>query len=214
MNDVQIRDLEETDVPALKALVAEAFGTGWNLRRYRQNRDLLQALLDVYLSIFLEPATFGRVAVLDGEVVGVAAVSVKGEPAKFRPLQTNIAPNTLTLLTAAEADRTDITEHIAVSFQAIGGLLANRIDTYGGGLELLIVSERAQGLHIGKTLWEEASAYFKSKDAKHIYLIADSACNVGFYDHNGFIRTAAQEAVYNYTTGQRKSTVFVYEYQF
>jgi len=214
MNDITIRDIEEKDLPVLKSLIAEAFGEGWNLKRFEQNEDFIQVLLDVYLSIFLNPSTFGRVAVAGGEVVGVVLCSAGGEAAQFRMFHKDIAPNTLTLLTATEAERMDVAEHMTISFQTIGQLLENRVDTYDGSLELLVVTEQAQGLKIGKALWDEAADYFKSKNAKAIYLIADSTCNVGFYDNNGFIRADAKEAVYNYTTEQKKTNVFVYEYKF
>ena len=214
MNDVTIRDLEEKDLPILKSLIVEAFGEGWNLGRFDQSEDYFQALLEVYQSIFLNSSTFGRVAVLGGKVVGTVLASVKGETEKFRLLQTDVAPNTLSLLAAPEAERKDIVEHLSISFQTIGQLLENRIDTYSGSLEFIAVSKEAQGLKIGKMLWNEAVTYFNSKDVKSIYLISDSACNVGFYDCNGFIKVCEKEAIYNYTTEQKTSNVFLYEYQF
>lgn len=209
-----IRDIEENYLPALKSLITEAFGKGWNLGRFGQNKDLLGALLSVYLSIFLEPSTFGKIAVMGGNAVGAVLCSVVGESTNLRFLQKDIASNTLTLLAATEAERIDIIEHMSISFQTIGGLLENSIDAYDGGLELLIVSEQARGLKIGKALWDEACAYFNSKNARSIYLIADSACNVGFYEHNGFSKVGAKKAIYNYTTEQKKFDVFVYEYRF
>ena len=213
MSDIIIREIEERDFPILKSLIVEAFGEGWNLGRFDQSEDFFQALLEVYQSMFLNSSTFGRVAVLGGKVVGAILVSAKGEVEKFRLFQTDVAPNTLTLLAAPEAERKDIVEHLSISFQTIGQLLENRIDTFDGSLEFIAVSKQAQGLKIGKALWDEAVTYFNSKNVKSIYLIADSACNVGFYDCNGFLRVAEEEAIYNYTTGRKTSTVFVYEYQ-
>ena len=214
MNGVIIRDFEEKDLSALKTLIVEAFGKGWNLGRFDQSEDYFQALLEVYQSMFLDASTFGKVAVLGEKVVGVILASAKGEAEKFRLLQTDVVPNTLTLLSAPEAQRQDIVEHLSISFQTIGHLLGNRVDTYGGSLEFIAVSAQTQGLKIGKTLWEEAAMYFNSKNVKSIYLIADSDCNFGFYDCNGFSKVDEREASYNYTTRQKTSTVFVYEYKF
>lgn len=214
MNDVIIRDFEKKDLPALKSLIIEAFGEGWNLGQFDQSESYFEALLEVYQSIFLNHSTFGKAAVLGGKVVGIVLASAKGEAEKFRLLQTDIAPNTLTLLAAPEAKRKDIVEHLSISFQTIGQLLENRIDTYDGSLEFIAVSKLAQGLKIGKMLWDEAGAYFNSKNIKSIYLISDSACNVGFYDRNGFSKVCENEAVYNYTTGQKTFDIFLYEYRF
>ena len=213
MKDLIIRDVEEKDFSALKLLIAEAFGKGWNLGRFEQNESLFQTLLDVYASIFLEPSTFGKVAEVGGAVVGAILASLDGDMPKFRQLQGNIAPNMLTLLTATEDERADIVTHMSTSFQAIGQLLGSVVEPYGGSLELLVVSEQAQGLQIGKMLWNEAAGYFNSKNVASIYLIADSACNTGFYDCNGFSKVGAVEALYDYTAGQKKSDIFVYEYR-
>jgi len=214
MNDVIIRDIEEKDLPALKSLIVEAWGDGWNLRRFNQNSDFFQALLDVYLSVFLNSSTFGKAAIMENKVVGAVLGSVNGEIQKFRQFQKDIAPRTLTLLSAPEAERMDVVEHLSVSFQSISELLKNRIHTYDGSLKYIAVSEQARGLKIGKSLWNEVSAYFKSRNAKSIYLIADSQCNVGFYDYNGFSKAGIKEAIYNYTTGQKRFDIFLYDYQF
>jgi len=214
MNDVIIRDFEEKDLSALKVLIVEAFGEGWNLRRFDQSEDYFQALLEVYQSMFLNSSTFGKVAMLGEKVVGAVLASAKGETEKFRLLQTDVAPNTLALLAAPEAERQDIAEHLSVSFQTIGHLLESRVGAYDGSLEFIAVSTQAQGLKIGKTLWDEAATYFNSKNVKSVYLIVDSDCNFGFYDCNGFSKADEKEAVYSYTTGQKISTVFVYEYKF
>jgi len=214
MNNIIIRDMEEKDLSPLKALIVEAFGEGWNFGRYDQSKDFFQALLEVYQSIFLNSSTFGKVAILRGDVVGIVLASTKGEAEKFRLLQKDVAPNTLTLLTAPEAERMDIVEHLSTSFQTIGQLLENRVDAYDGSLEFIAVSAQAQGLNVGKMLWDEATSYFNSKNVRSIYLIADSACNVGFYDYNGFSKADEKETVYHYTAGEKTSSVFLYEYQF
>jgi len=214
MNNITTRDFEEEDLPILKSLIIEAFGEGWNLGRFDQSEDYFHALLEVYQSMFLNSSTFGKAAVLEGKVVGIVLAAAKGETEKFRLLQTDVAPNTLTLLSASEAVRMDIVEHLSTSFQTIAQLIENRIEAYDGSLEFIAVSKHAQGLKIGKMLWNEAVNYFNTKNVKSIYLISDSACNVGFYDYNGFLKVGEKEAIYDYTTGQKTSVVFLYEYRF
>jgi len=214
MNNIIIRDIEEKDLLILKSFIVEAWGNGWNLQRFNQSTDFFQALLDVYLSIFLNSSTFGKVATIDNKVVGAILGSVNGEEQKFRQFQKDVAPNTLALLGATESERMDIIEHMSTSFRCIGELLENRLDTYDGSLEYIVVSEQVRGLKIGKLLWSELYTYFNSKNTKSIYLIADSQCNVGFYDHNGFSRVDTKEARYNYAAGQKKFDIYLYNYQF
>ena len=214
MKGLITRDIEENDLPVLKTFIEDAWGDGWNFNRFDKHTDLFQALLEVYLSMFLNSSTFGKVAILDGCAVGAILCSMNGDAEKFRQLQKDKVLHTLALLSASEAERKDIVEHLSVSFQTIGQLIGNRVDSYDGSLEFIAVVKQAQGLKIGKTLWGEASDYFKSKGAKSIYLIADSQCNTGFYDHNGFARIATKEAIYNYTTGLKRFDVYLYGYNF
>ena len=214
MNDIIIRDIEENDLPVLKSLIIEAWGEGWNFSRFDQRTDLFQALLENYLSMFLNSSTFGRVATFDGVVIGAVLCSKNGDVEKFRQLQKDRVVHTLALLSASELERKDIVEHLSISFQTIGQLLGDRIDNYDGSLEFIAVAKQARGLKIGKALWNEVFDYFISKNTKSIYLIADSQCNTGFYDANGFFRVAAKEAIYNYTTGQKKFDIYLYDYKF
>jgi len=213
MNDVITRNIEEKDMAALKSLIVEAWGDGWNLNAYDHDTEFFQSLLEVYLSIFLGPSTFGRVAVMDGKVIGAILCSAVCEPTCFRQLQSNRALHTLALLCATEAERMDVVEHMSVSFQAIGQLVENKLGDYYGCLEFIVVAKQAQGLKIGKKLWNEAAAYFNSVGAESIYLISDSQCNTGFYDHNGFTKVETGKAVYNYSTGQKEFDIYLYDYK-
>ena len=214
MNNIMIREIEERDLPTLKSLIVEAFGDGWNLGRFNRDSDLFEPLLDTYLSIFLNSATFGKVAEVEGKAIGAILVSAQGQEEKFRKFQKDIAPNTLALLTASESERNDITEHLSVSLQTIGALLENRAHSYDSGLEFIAVSKQAQGFKVGQALWDDARKYLESKKCKSLYLIADSACNTGFYQHNGFSRAAEKRAEYNYSNGQKYFDIFIYEYSF
>jgi len=214
MSNVTFRNIEKSDSGILKDLIIEAWGKGWNFDRFDHSAPLFQALLDVYLSMFLNSATFGKVAVLDGETVGAILCSVNGEEEKFRHMQKDRAGQTLTLLSATESERADIVEHLSVSFQAISSLLESKIFNYDGSLEFIAVSEKAKGLKIGKKLWDIASDYFKAKNVNQIYLIADSKCNFGFYDYNGFSKIDNKKVEYNYSTGRKQNDIFLYEYKF
>jgi N-acetylglutamate synthase-like GNAT family acetyltransferase len=111
MNDVVIRDIEKKDLPAVKSLMAEAFGDEWNLERFDQDSDFLQAFLESCLSVFLNSCTFGRAAVIGDEVVGVVMVAVNDETKKFRMMQKNMVSSVLAVLNGSEAERMDMAEN-------------------------------------------------------------------------------------------------------
>jgi len=211
--NITIREITESDIPVIKPLIIEAFGEGWNLGRYDQNSDFFNAAMEVYLSIFLGGCTFARVATLDGKVVGAILCGEKNDTKKFIHLLGNMASNSLALLTGSDAERQDFIEHLSNSFEAMGKLLSNT-GRHGGSLDFIAVTEESKGLKIGKQLWSEAVKYFKSQKCKAIYLISDSACNTGFYDHNGFKKIDQTEANYNYSNGKKRFDIFLYEYKF
>jgi len=214
MDNIYIRNFEETDLSALKSLILEAFGEGWNLGYFDQTEDFFQTLLAIYLSMFLDNSTFGKVAILKNKVVGAVLGSAKGEIPKFRLFQGEMVSHALHLLTANDTERMDVAEHLSKSFQTIGQLLENNPKTYDGSLEFLAVSKQLQGQSIGKMLWNEAVSIFKDNNINTIYLISDSACNTGFYDHHGFSLVDSKEVVYNYTSKQKKFNVLLYDYKF
>ena len=208
-----IREIIESDIPAFKSLIIEAFGEGWNFARYDQGTYFFAAAMDVYFSVFFSSATFGRVAVMDGKVVGAILCSAKTDTKKFIHLQGDMASGALALLTGAEAERNDLIEHLSNSFQAMGKLLESTA-AHDGSLDFIAVTKEVQGLKIGKKLWGEAAKYFKSKKCKSVYLMTDTACNVGFYDYNGFTRIDETKARYSFTNGKKEIDLYLYEYKF
>ena len=213
MNKVTIRKITENDIPAVKSLIIEAFGEGWNFARYDQESDFFKAAMDVYFSVFFSSATFGKVAVMNDEVIGAILCVAKSDTKKFQHLQGDMAMGALSLLTGTDSERADLVEHLSNSFVAMGELLA-KTENHDGSLDFIAVTEKARGLKIGKQLWNEAVKYFKSKKCKSIYLMTDTACNVGFYDHNGFIKLDKTTASYAYSNGKKHFDLFLYEYKF
>ena len=214
MIDVITRNVEEKDLPILKSLMAEAFGKEWNFEHLNLNSDFCKGMLEVYLNIFLNSATFGKVAELGGKVVGAILVSVNGELKKFRLMKDDIVSSALGLLNGSEIERMTMAKVLTAPFHSISQLLENRSDDYDGSLDFFVVTEQARGLKIGKKLWNEATAYCNSKNAKSISIITNSGCNVGFYDYNGFPKVDVVETVCDYPSGQRKFDTILYEYQF
>jgi len=211
--NIIIREITENDISVIKPLIIEAFGEGWNLGRYNHDTDFFNAVMEVYLSIFLGGCTFARAAVLDNQFVGAILCGAKNDTKKFTHLLGDMASNALALLTGSDNERRDFVEHLSNSFEAMGKLLANT-DRHDGSLDFIAVTEEAKGLKIGKQLWNEAVKYFKTQKCKAIYLISDSACNTGFYDHNGFKKIDQTEANYDYSNGKKRFDIFLYEYRF
>lgn len=210
MNQVIIRDVESKDLPEIKTII----GKTWNLGRLPESESTLEAALNIIRNGILNKSSFGRVAILNEQVVGFIFGSRKGDDPKYRLLQEDGAMDTLALLMATDKERADVIEYIEKTYSTYEQLIVDKINDYDGCLEFFAVSEEARGLKIGQKLWHELSAYFKSKSTNAIYLYTDTSCNYGFYDYNGFSRKDEQEVTFHFTAQQENKTVFLYDYQF
>jgi ribosomal protein S18 acetylase RimI-like enzyme len=214
MSNVLIRDVESKDLEQVKALVIQTWGEAWNLERFTGDKDKLFANLEIYLNVLLNSSTFGRVAVQNDEVVGAIFCSMKGEEKRYRALQEDSTHHTLIMLAASDDERFDTIEHLTKAEEVMNGLYKLATREYDGSIEFLCVSEKAQGLKIGKKLCLEASSYFTSKNARYVNVVTDTSCNFGFYDHIGYSRAVTKEVVFNYSTGQKKLEMFLYDYSY
>lgn len=213
MNQITIRDVEARDLPEIKAIIDEI----WEFSDWFETEGAADTALGIYFNQVLYGNSFGKAALLDGKVVGVIFGHVKGELPKYRMLQEDNTKYIMSLLNMHEDDRSIINEFISKMHYGYEELIAKKIDSYDGVLDFLIVSEKAQGLKIGKKLWDELAAYFRETKAKSIYVFTDTECNFGFYDHLGFSRKGERDVTYIFgdePDEQYDETIFLYDYQF
>lgn len=210
MNEVLIRNVESTDFPHIKRIIKES----WDINNLVESQETLYATLGMYLNQVLYKSTFGKVAVSNGEVVGLIFGSLNKEEPTYRMLIEDSAEQIITLMNASETDRKNISEFFVKTFQTYEELIENRIQDYEGCLEFFVVSEKARGLKIGKKLWHELKSYFESHNAQAIYVYTDTSCNYGFYDYNGFMLQSQQDVTFELINEQFPLTIFLYEYPF
>lgn len=210
MNEVLIRNIQSTDVPQIKTMIDEA----WNISDSIESQETLNATLGLYLNRFLFNSTFGKVAIVNGEVVGLILGNLNKEKPTYRMLIEDSTALSLALMKASETDRENISEFLSKTLQTNEELIKDRIGDYQGSLELFVVSEKARGLKIGKRLWHELQSYFENHHTQAIYLYTDTTCNFRYYDHNGFIRQSQQDVTLEFVGEQYPLTFFLYDYQF
>lgn len=210
MSNVIIRNVEANDIAGIK----EAIKNVWAWSELIEDKTTLNATLGMYLNQVLYEATFGRVAILDGKVVGVIFGAINGKETQYRAIMEDGSAHALTLLGASERDRVCIFEYFSRTNAVYQNLLEDSYSNYDGTLDFLILTESAQGLGIGKGLWIELKTYFEENKTKAIYLYTDDECNFGFYEHQGFTKGIEKEAVYNFGGHIYKSGIYLYEYQF
>ena len=214
MNQLTIREVQAKDLQTVKEMTDNTWK--WS-DLLEDDKSAINALITIYINQFLHNSSFGRVAVVNNNVVGVIFGFANGEVPKFRMLQEDAMEHTLALLNLSEEARKNVYECLAKYQNAYRRIISGKEHLYDGQAVFFAVSEEARGLGVGKALWNELKAYFVEKNAKSIYLFSDTDCNFGFYEHNGFTRKDAQEMCCVFTEkGERyewKVDILLYEYQ-
>ena len=208
MCEVFLRKPTPEDVPAIMGIVRDV----WAWEEVFESDEMVEACVAIYFAPILHEATFGRVAVLDGKVVGVIFGVVEGEDPSFKHLLYDLTPHLVTLLKASDADRAGLSGYISTLNDVYAKLVSGIEHEYDGALDFFAMCKSAQGKGIGKRLWLELKAHFVNKNTKRIYLHSDSECNYGFYESQGFRRRRQDEVRYEFDGEIEVSEQYLYEY--
>ena len=207
MKKAEFRDVGAGDIGDVKRLIYLT----WEWPKMIKGQSTIDATLGVYVNQVLNASTFARVAVVDGEVVGVIFCGAAGESPVYRMLQDSGAEHALALLNAPEDDRVDICHALSMLTKAYDTHLEGR--EYDGTITFLAICPEAQGMNLGRQLWNLAEEYFKTHNTKSIYLFTDTSCNYGFYEHLGFSRRHEQDLKFHLNGENLDITSYLYDYQ-
>ncbi|MCF2717551.1 GNAT family N-acetyltransferase [Paenibacillus sp. UKAQ_18] len=208
--NLDIRDIRKEDIEPIKAIIADT----WNAKDFIEDESIINAAVTMmFISPILNRSTFGRVATLDGEVIGVIFGSRVGEATSYRLLQEDYTSELLQLLNLNDIEQKVFVELTSMTNEANSKLIRGKENEFQGCLEFFAVSEEARGKKVGKKLFNELISYLRDTKANKIYLYTDTMCNYGFYDHNGFVRLDEKATVFNLPIGKLENTNFIYEYK-
>ncbi|PNQ85938.1 GNAT family N-acetyltransferase [Paenibacillus polymyxa] len=208
--NLDIRDIRKEDIEPIKSIIADT----WNAKDFIEDDGIINAAVTMmFISPILNKSTFGRVATLDGEVIGVIFGSRVGEITSYRLLQEDYTSELLQLLNLNDIERKVFVELTSMTNEAYSKLIRGKEDEFQGCLEFFAVSEGARGKKVGKQLFNELISYLKNTKTNKIYVYTDTMSNYGFYDHNGFVRLDEEVTVFNLPNGKLENTNFIYEYK-
>lgn len=207
METLILRDVKQEDLTTIKELINEA----WKLEVLTDDEETKDAALGMYINDVLHRSSYGKVATIDGNVIGCIFGSVLTEEPTCRLVQENSAEITLKLLNTSLRSQKDISEFVFKTFATHKRLYLDMNKNYDGCLEFFVVNEEFRGLSIGKKLWYDLKNYFKLKNAKSIYLFSDTDSNYGFYEHNGLTKQQEIAVTFDYSFGKSNQTQFIFD---
>ena len=203
---IELREYQKQDFKALETIIKET----WHYDDFSSPKIAIK-LAKVFLSSCLTNYTFSRVAVVDGNVVGIIMVNNIAKhkcPLSNRLLQIK---SILSLLSSKEGRK------ISKIFSNINGidkqLLNENNKIYLAELALFVVSSSCRGKGIEKMLFQSVLKYMKQEKLKEFYLFTDTSCNYGFYEHQGMKRRLEKKHVFNIKGQQAVMNFFIYDYQ-
>lgn len=203
---VQLREYHKEDFNDLQTIIRQT----WHYDEFASPKTA-EKLAKVFLTSCLTNYTFSRVAILDGEVVGIILAN---NIAKHKcPLSNrfNQIKAILSLYCSKEG------RNVSKIFGSVNGidqqLLSENHKKYPAELALFAVSAKCRGKGIGKILFQAALDYMKQEELEDFYLFTDTSCNYGFYEHQGMARRIEKEHIFDIKGQQAQMKFFIYDYQ-
>ena len=203
---IEIREYREQDYQALENIIRKT----WNYDKFAGVKTAAK-LARVFLRSCLANQTFSRVAVLEGEPVGIIlGKDVKAHrcPMKYRLRQIGAL---LSLFLSREGRR------VSKIFGNVNGidqeLLKECKKDYPAEIALFAVHSSCRGKGIGNMLFQSVVDYFRQRGLDQFYLFTDTSCNYGFYEHQGMIRRCEKEHVFHINDQDAKMNFFIYDNQ-
>ena len=188
IDDVIYRDFEKKDILELATLVAEI----WNPTLTGETA-LLAGKVD--LAHFAVRATAWRVAELNGEVVGVAAVRVGDPHDEDARFWSNLSEDAFEKLKelSSQAEQA-LRVYYDFENKAHNQMLENCECDTTYELTLFAVSSKARGHGVGSELLRQMTDHLKEAGAKNYFLYTDTNCNWQYYENRGMKRCATYVA--------------------
>uniref|UniRef100_UPI00402AFFFE GNAT family N-acetyltransferase n=1 Tax=Thomasclavelia ramosa TaxID=1547 RepID=UPI00402AFFFE len=203
---IELREYQKQDFKALETIIRET----WHYDDFSNSKTAIK-LAKVFLSSCLTNYTFSRVAIVDGNVVGIILVNnIAKHKCQFSNRLLQIK-SILSLYISKEG------RNVSKIFGSVNGidkqLLNENNKIYPAELALFAVSSSCRGKGIGKMLFQSALDYVKQEKLKEFYLFTDTSCNYGFYEHQGMKRRLEKQHTFNIKGQQAEMNFFIYDYQ-
>lgn len=207
---LKIRTIEEKDIESMINLVHEAWFKG-----VYEEIKFEKAAAAISLNKALYNSSHGRVAEVEGQILGMVLSKIAKEEPIYRKFQTNTIEN---LIELSKHGQDKEMKRLIDTFEAERKIYKSLFDkveeNYDASIEYIAVSAKARGKGVGRSLIYEVIQELIEKDCKNLYLFTDSDCNYQFYDCLNFKRIASGSIELPTKNGSRNREEYMYGYHF
>lgn len=182
-----LRPIKKDDYQAIHQMI----GQEWHQDLYQVDKTLADAYVNFDVNACLQASTFGRVAEIDGQVLGVVMGRDLSQNPTLGSLAKDLNKSLAILLQAPDEVRKELTDFYHLEKGTYKQLVDDSPYDYDGEVTLFILSPEARGKGLGSKLFDAVVNYLDSQNCQNFYLYSDDACNFGFYDHRGLCQRQA-----------------------
>lgn len=179
------------------------------MHRYVRNHNMLPAVLEFLLRERLAAASYSRVAVQQGRVVGLLLGNLAGGPRLVAARHRRRAAALVGLVLRAGRDLPRLAQFF--TFGRVHARLRRRVEgPLGEELSLFLVDSFARGQGVGEKLYADFLAHLWKEGRREFHVYTDSACASQFYEQRGLRRAATEELRVRFTDGVETRMGYLY----
>ena len=165
----------------------------------------------VFLSSCLANQSYTRVALMEGQPVGV----IMGRKAAGCRCPLGFRLSQLAAITSLLATREG--RGVSRTFRDVDSidkeLLKESGKDYQGEVSFFAIDSRYRGMGLGKILFNALISYIESESVKDFYLFTDTSCNFGFYERQGMKRRGEKAHPFTLKKIKQETRFFLYDFQ-
>ncbi|WP_148409676.1 GNAT family N-acetyltransferase [Murimonas intestini] len=199
------RSYDKKDRQALEDIIRKT----WNYDKFSSPKTAAR-LARVYLNSCLANQTFTRVAVVNGQPVGIIMGKHIGKYKRSPILDIKLLISIASLYITKEG------RSVSKIFGCVSSideeLLKSCRKNYQGEVAFFAINSQYRGKGIGKKLFHSLLSYMRSEHIQQFFLFTDTSCNYQFYEHQGMTRGCQKEHSFQIADQKCKMTFFLYEY--
>lgn len=208
MEPITYRNIEEKDHPQISKMLCGI----WQFDKFIADRNLAERAGAAFFMSYLARQNFAKIAERNGEIMGVLLGHLKSIPfpKEHKKWKAESARRLFFFEHSKQGKKFHEVQTRTAKYEA--QLLDPWEDQFDGELVLFATAPKARGLGVGKTLLSRFNAFLKDHSAKNAFLLTDSSCSLGFYDHLGYERVAETQGVLGIERDKKLTRFYLYGY--
>lgn len=209
MEPIHYRNVTKQDYPQVSEMLCGI----WQFDRYLGDAEVARRAGLAFWYAYLARQNYAEVAECGGKILGVLLGHCASLPfpAEHKGFEKEARRFLREFSRSGEGRRFYKAQTRTAKYER--QLLAPYEDGFDAELVLFATAPEARGLGIGKCLLSRFNAFLKNQDARHAFLLTDSFCNFGFYDHLGYERLAEVEGLLGIEPDGKPLHFYLYGYE-